>query len=340
VKLENVTSLLKCPRIRGLRITLLFHHNSTDGILSAHSYVQLTNSSLLETTVRFAWLDQDFPNFVRSGNPGYINGKPVLAGVKVKLDANDTSSLKREAIQLSVDPRYWLTVPSTEKGVCLKDKRDSVLFNENLKRSCVLKVTFANFSKIGCAELQSEIFRILLNESRSNLTQSSFNRYLGIFGNSRVNNFPPDWVEILIDSFPVISTSPAFVNSSNTLKCKSIFTEVVLDIATSKFGSFKSPQTKILGGLVRFSPPIDVSLPCMMNVCYSKDVFIRLAYSVYFYDLSRPAVREFAQPPGLEAKLPHDFFYPFFSHSGSVKFFMSPSYTFLLLGTNFLLLTF
>lgn len=67
---------------------------------------------------------------IRSGNPGYIDGEPVLAGVL----------LSNDLIGLNVDRRNWLTLLKRgTTGECDKNQRESVTFRDNMKTSCVLR---------------------------------------------------------------------------------------------------------------------------------------------------------------------------------------------------------
>lgn len=317
VKLEKISNLIRSPNCLnfGMEVNLQILHNGTGGIHEVDMYIRLLNNSKVETTVQFLWSNTENTGFVRSGNPGYITGRPVLAGRKIVSVSNDTTILKaKEAIEMTVSPKGWLTVFDSEKGLCSLTKRKPVLFNENVKHLCSLPLEKKYFSKNGCLDVQRIILELLLGENASNLTSATMNKFLGVFGNSKVE-IMSDWLQVMVDSYPLISTQPTFENSSDGLSCKGIFTHLFIDIATAKFGSFINPQTKIVGSLFRFGSPKNVFIRCTARSCDQswKSSKVKIGTEVNFLDLTRPAVREFAQPPGLEAKLPHDFFYPFFS---------------------------
>lgn len=71
-------------------------------------------------------------NFPKSGNPGYIQGSPVMAGLAI---TNDT----REAVLLLKDNSKWLTVITSDAaGICRSDLRQPVLFGLNSHSGCFL----------------------------------------------------------------------------------------------------------------------------------------------------------------------------------------------------------
>lgn len=73
----------------------------------------------------------DHVPFPRSGNPGYLVGKPVIAAfrVKQKLNANESKDATKDSkklarhdtIDLSVDPKQWLTLPGSNMNgkICI-----------------------------------------------------------------------------------------------------------------------------------------------------------------------------------------------------------------------------
>ena len=76
-------------------------------------------------------------SYQRSGNPGYIVGKPVIAGRKVTSETEAS-----QIIEINPDPLSWLTVISLAPplGDCLEiEGRRSVLFGEDLRTGCVMR---------------------------------------------------------------------------------------------------------------------------------------------------------------------------------------------------------
>ena len=65
----------------------------------------------------------------------------------------------------------------------------------------------------------------------------------------------------------------------------------------------------------RFGPPQDLSFHCLGVSCHSPHHThrqrVELSTTVGFVDVTRPGIERYAEFPVLEAKFPHDFFYPF-----------------------------
>nr|CAD7598028.1 unnamed protein product [Timema genevievae] len=100
-------------------------HNGTHGIVRVAAYFWLTNISLSTSeilqsfSVKFLWAEQDKIPFHRSGRPGYIVGKPVMAGRKVTHTVLTETGDEMEAIEVTEDPNLWLTVPKAmQDGSC------------------------------------------------------------------------------------------------------------------------------------------------------------------------------------------------------------------------------
>ena len=224
-----------------------------------------------------------------------------------------------EAIELSYDPSDWLSIFGISKGLCSLENRIPVLFKENGHFTCSLGLKRDDFEKGKCSQLQNNIFGYLIGRYLSDVTSKKF--FVATFGNSKVEE-TGDWVQVLIDSFSVVSSQVSFKEISNNLVCKNVITDLIIDVAFSNIGSFTNPQAKILGVSFQFGKPKDLTLECNLLDCKSSSAlqYYKLSTSVHFIDLTEPAVKEFAEPPGLEAKLPHDFFYPFFSKA-SIRLF-------------------
>lgn len=306
-------------------VRYLFLHNGTDGIREIKAFFRLRNVStninesvLQRIRVDFQWANTTKRIFERSGNPGYLPGKPVLAGRKINNSTSNNTLNKIEAIELSYDPRDWLSVFGVTKGLCSSGNRTPVLFKENVHYTCSLGLGKDDFEKGKCSQLQNDIFNYLIGKHLPDVTTKNF--FVAAYGNSKVEE-TGDWVQVLIDSFSILSSQVSFKTISNNLVCKNVITDLIIDVAYSQIGSFTNPQAKILGVSFQFGRPKDLTLQCDLFNCKNSSAlqYFKISASVHFIDLTEPAVKEFAEPPGLEAKLPHDFFYPFFS-KGSNRF--------------------
>ena len=74
-----------------------------------------------------------------------------------------------------------------------------------------------------------------------------------------------------------------------------------------------NPQAKIIGVNYIFSNAEDIVHQCTGLKCrlHNSSQAIEISTSVGFIDVTQPAVDHFKERPYIEAKLPHDFFYPF-----------------------------
>ena len=103
-------------------------------------------------------------------------------------------------------------------------------------------------------------------------------------------------------------------------------------------GTLAHPQTKILGLLYNFGALSDEVFACVGRACQhrahtrrldfryiyggirtgrTEQCFFRLSVSVSHTDVTRAAAPMFAAVPVLQAKFPHDFFYPFVSSAAA-----------------------
>jgi len=176
-----------------VQLNLTIFHSGIDGLTEIFASgkfqdVSMDDTSLLqEYQVDFKWspdtgsnttnannpttvvhVDSDWP---RSGNPGYIVGKPVIMGKQVSIpqpkddQSNSDESEKGkivmvDRIQVWKDPTRWLTIHSP--GICLrhplKTKRIPTLFDYSHSSSCSLNISRFKY----CEDLQEEIAKVLL----------------------------------------------------------------------------------------------------------------------------------------------------------------------------------
>lgn len=296
-------------------------HNGSEGIRKFEVYIWSRNISenfqgklLHNIEVKFLWDGSTNPKFKRSGNPGYIVGKPLLAGRKIVYMTNETIE-KKEIINLSPYPKDWLTIIGSHKGICSNHKRIPINFKENGYYSCFLKLSKQSFGRNKCASLQQYIFNLLLGETVKNITnENGFNKFVGTFGNSRVKH-TKDWVQILIDTFPITSSQVDFKAEHNSLSCINVISEMIVDIVYANIGSYFHPQAKILGASFHFGQHTNFIYYCDTFKCensFSYQLF-KISTVVNFIDITQNAQNIFAEPLQFQIKLPNDFFYPFFS---------------------------
>jgi tectonic-1/3 len=311
----------------------MIHHNGTKGITNVYVYVWLTNVTLYtelsqKFSVSFHWTKAGKP-FHRSGNPGYIVGKPVMTGKKLTQVLGIEGEVDKEAIEVAENPEEWLSIAVAKKdGRCdMEGKngssfRQTVTFGEDRWSSCMVFVSPSNFtSPSACGMMHKAVIHLLAGSMMENVTSAKeFNFYIATFGDSEVEE-TGDWVQVILESVPSYVTSSSSQSDDWMLVCKGIVTSIHIDVMFANVGSLALPQAKILGAVFRFGSPHDIVFTCSSLRCAneSEEQHYDVVSSVSFIDTTKPAITQFAEPPVYEVKLPYDFFYPFFSNSALLK---------------------
>jgi hypothetical protein len=177
-----------------VKLNLTFLHVGIHGVSEVLASAELQDIPLAqkeiyqEYRVTFQWADSELSDnstnsttelveeWPRSGNPGYIVGKPVILGEKVrvlqllknetKAESSENDEMKEvEMIKVWRDPSRWLTIHNP--GKCskfpLQDRRTSVLFDYGHSTSCALNITQFKY----CEDLQIEVAKILFGTNDS-----------------------------------------------------------------------------------------------------------------------------------------------------------------------------
>lgn len=152
-------------------------------------------------------------------------------------------------------------------------------------------------------------------EETDNLLEVLQNTRIATFGDSD-HLKPGDWIQIMLSKLPSDTFGNDVPGDVATLpgKCQSMVLNLHIEIAFAKIGSFANPQSKIIGVNYKFGSSQDVAYQCIgFGACKnpSKTQRIEISSSVEFIDVTRPASDYYAEYPVIEARLPHDFFYPF-----------------------------
>lgn len=141
------------------------------------------------------------------------------------------------------------------------------------------------------------------------------------FGDSEVSK-PGDWLPIMLSNLPPDAFKDN-VQSQNPIisgQCRNMVLNLHIEIAFAKVGSFANPQPKIMGVNYKFGSAQDISYQCIgIGACQNpfKKQRVEIFSSVQFLDVTLPASDYYAEYPVIEARLPHDFFYPFLTGSES-----------------------
>ncbi|XP_067941943.1 tectonic-1-like [Watersipora subatra] len=226
--------------------------------------------------------------FQRSGNPGYIIGKPLLAGRRV----NDYIDLNGDRTQ------YLTMITASADGDCNSDRlrRTPVLFGQNFRSGCTWKLSDTDVSS--CRDLQSDILEALLGPSGSLASDNAI--YIASFGNSSVLK-AGDWVPVFV------------VNRMSDKVCVGISAH--LEIYYSNVGSLSNPQAMVVGAEL-FLEYRDLNYVCLGPFCRYQNIQqtqnLEMVTSVAFVDVSQSAKAAIAAKPVTSSKLPPNFFHPYY----------------------------
>lgn len=165
-------------------VILQFRHNFTN-ILNCTAFLIYTNGEAMPTSwihsvkIQFLQANESMVNIHRiSGNIGYMQGKPIITGKMIPLNAtsDDVNSPKvldyfHPNKSFSND-EHFMKIPTIKKNFCVLTNLtyDTIRFGENLFLACDisldenLNVTIeSNFTEV-CSMLQRKIFSHMLNE--------------------------------------------------------------------------------------------------------------------------------------------------------------------------------
>lgn len=205
-------------------------------------------------------------------------------------------------------------------SLILNSSRQKIQFGINMRVGCVFEKTRDQLSK-NCAYFRKQIFDILSGNAHSKRSKRQnsvafegmdllLRQRVAIFGNSKITQ-PQDWIPVLMTNLPDLSTlqnSEIFAG-----ECRDVIRSLHIEIYYANVGSFANPQAKILGVNYIWALPEDIIFRCNGLKCRLANASqqIEVSTSVGFVDLTQPALAYFKEKPVIEAKLPHDFFYPF-----------------------------
>ena len=246
--------------------------------------------------------------YPRSGNPGYIRGKPVLGGA-LRMAGFDATKL---FVTLQDDPLTWLYFPKADStGACpvVKDsgmppsprERMSVSYGYDATSSCVYELALANFKD--CSAIRNKVYAAV-----KAITERV--QYVGRYGMSS-QTVIEDWVQVLNIEPPV---PPESDGDGTPYQCSPVITGVHLELLTAKIGAQANPQETIVGARYIYSVS-EVKFSCVGTFCMAGSAGetqkLSVGYSVAFVDVTEEASPVLARTPSIIEPQPYDFFYPF-----------------------------
>lgn len=218
----------------------------------------------------------------RSGNPGYVLGKPILAGTRSDNSAN--IDLEDKGLHLFSFPQN----SSSIAGYCL-DASVAVQYGKNTMASCVVHWNLFEFMK-ACAE---------------NTVAPAFppSTYVGKFGNSDPS-IKDQWV-LLSSGEEANPYDPSFSIPART--CRNMKVTAHLLFATAQIGEVQNPQATIRSASVIYETK---DMTFLNADPFLPQAFV-FSYTVSFQALLQEDVEYVPPGPPILPKLPWDLFYPF-----------------------------
>ncbi|KAJ3270114.1 Tectonic-3 [Terramyces sp. JEL0728] len=280
-----------------------------------------TFSNSIKQTFSVQYVAQGATNvYSRSGNPGYIYGLPVLAGLQV-------SQGSANAISMNADPQFGITllkdVAQTSTVGCpntLTDygNRSPVTFGENTISGCTLWLT-RNDLLNNCDSLRSRIYNL------QTLTARNIDS-VGMFGNASTTNVF-DWIKIINNPPSAITGAVSSPGTSFGI-CSNLLTSFNVEFLYSSYGSTTHPQHAIVGARYSYTPgtfgwTCDSVRDCVDPNIYSAGTEtitnigtaskpFQLSSTVSFVQVSTLTSSLYIPPPPkIYAELPDDIWYPF-----------------------------
>ncbi|KAK0079827.1 hypothetical protein PV326_008514, partial [Microctonus aethiopoides] len=294
------------------KVFYIITHNGTMGIKKIQMNIELGNVSTSfyqHFDVQYQWADNNDEDLVyRSGNPGYLIGKPLIIGT-LKFNTTDDIAMGNN---YSNKTNYFLTVPLAQKnGDCYEDNRYIVALGEDLKLKCHVSLKTKNFSMKSCEELHDKILSIFFQQSLVNVTEiEHYKIYISKLGNITINNNNvSNWNQILLNKVPDKILRSEKTNEQ--IQCSSLTTSIRVDILYSLLPKPENIDNyKIIGIGVTLSDENIIWPKCVTRNC-TDSLDIELVTYVKFHDISTPKTYYYAGGPNLDISLPYDFFYPF-----------------------------
>lgn len=310
------------------------YHNGTKGVKKVELLLVLKNVSytfeneayqfMQHYEVAFYWYNCTLNNTAfLSGNPGYQMHKLILIGNLATVvnishipGTNLTKTETKHEIRRNGSniTENFLVLPENVNGYCnlSNDHYTRVEFGYNLILKCKMLKNFtlnsSNASSISsvCKNIQEAIFEYWSIQISRNLS-----KMVGSFGNANSNKLN-DWMKVLFNREPldVLNKTSGYMGSNNeSIVCQNVANSLSVDVFYARVDTkVYQNQNKIVGTTFNFHA--DSTNEFVLD---GKNIFnqVDLHMSVIFFDITKPKIRKFVDPPTFNIRLPYDFFYPF-----------------------------
>jgi tectonic-1/3 len=258
----------------------------------------------------------------RSGNPGYLDGLPVLAGNMVGNGATGVETPKTAIQQLKDGFRIPFYVDGS--GACQSDSTknfdevdpagEHVLFRHEFIKSCSLPMTVAQL-KDACEQDPDTVVKSDFSTYGVYLNATGIPSRIGVYGNANYTNTDlTEWIATKVNK-PVGKGT----FSDSLMECTTLVTSMNVELLYANSGAYLNPQPKIVAVRVTFGRE-DIKFIAnknpASNTAATMDVI--LSTSVTFVHLTNEALEEYVPPaPPLLPEIPYDIFYPFLLSGGN-----------------------
>ena len=284
-------------------LTYRIFYNGTRGITKIYADFQLGNVSIatrqgggggggrgVEFVVQFGAVFQSVSRpvgqsdpkvFVKSGNPGYLVGRPLLTRRASLMTDSDSDSESFDGLA-EIFP-----APSG----CAR--RRLVKFGENRLDFCQSSFELAANDTQFCAKWTAFVVDQLLADQRA----------FAVWANASVHRMTANvsdanaWVAVKV-------VTPA----DGGLLCASRSVESQTYFIYRRVGPVEAAQNQLVGVRVQLRSG---QSPSPADVCRRSPCRLLISNAVSFVDSSAPSTTLLPVPPSLKIRLPHDFFYPF-----------------------------
>lgn len=197
--------------------------NTKTGLVSSTNAITTISQNFSVKFIHTLNSSSALDTFQRSGNPGYLRGRPVLSRLE-----NSSGQVTAGKLQL------WSPGPDR---LCAKSTVTPVLYGEDAFSGCLLRLSFEDMRN--CSFLR-EI--VLTNQNR--LIQAT---HVGSRGNADLG-VPGDWLPVIRE--PISNNSEP---SSEEGTCRGIPSGMVIEMLVTDAGKYAGvPQMEIVGTRIKF----------------------------------------------------------------------------------------
>lgn len=258
-----------------------------------------------------------------SGNPGYLNDKPILIANMNHTTLNITENYQDfKFIQngSKIEDNFML-IPTSINGYCeINNYQNSVVeFGYNGLKKCNYKYLFKkvvkNVTEI-CLELQKELFKLWNIKTYKNHTV----QYVATFGNSN-RYHTNDWIDIKY-KFDIneILKNISGIKDNNKIVCYNIVSTLKINILYANIDFVKNKNQKKIVHVNKELNIVDHFDFYVTDVDTKNDSVDCQVYTVIrHYDVTGTKLEKYLDPPTFQTSAPRDFFYPFMSFSKTLS---------------------